>query len=137
MGSFLNSFGLSLAQNIYIMSKSLLGRLTTTSYGFFIGLSLTWFLVSLFVGGYFNYISLLTFLIFSAQAYFKHRVANLALGIIIMPASIFWGLQFMWMGGKTGFDAFTNVMIALSAASFAFSIILVFGYLRMSFSEER
>jgi ethanolamine transporter EutH len=118
------------------MSKSLLGKLTTMSYGFFIGLALTWFLVSFFVGGYVNYISLLTFVLFSAQAYFKIRMANLALGIILMPASIFWGLQFVWMGAKTGFDLFTNIMVALSAVSFALSIVLVFGYLKMSFDHS-
>lgn len=112
-------------------------RLVTTAHGYFTGLALTWFLVSFFVGGYVNYISLLTFAIFCAQLYFKHRVANLILGIIILPAAIFWGLQFLYAGGSGGFDAFVNVMLLLTLASIFFAIIMVFGYLKLSFGDDK
>lgn len=112
------------------------GKLVTVAQGYFTGLAITWFLVSLFVGGYFNYIALLTAILFSAQLYFKNRIANLALGIIILPAAIFWGLQFLAMGGSGGFDVFVNVMLLLAVASIVFSIILVFGYVKLSMGEE-
>lgn len=112
------------------------GKLVTVAQGYFTGLAITWFLVSLFVGGYVNYIALLTAILFSAQLYIKNRIANLALGIIILPAAIFWGLQFMAMGGSGGFDIFVNVMLLLAVTSIIFSIILVFGYIKLSFGEE-
>jgi hypothetical protein len=111
------------------------GKLVTVAQGYFVGLAITWFLVSFFVGGYFNYIALLTAILFIAQLYFKNRIANLALGIVILPAAIFWGLQFVAMGGSGGFDMFVNVMLFLSLASIVFSIILVFGYIRLSMGE--
>lgn len=112
------------------------GKLVTVAQGYFTGLAITWFLVSLFVGGYFNYIAILTAILFGAQLYIKNRIANLALGIIILPAAIFWGLQFVAMGGSGGFDVFVNVMLLLAFISIVFSIILVFGYIKLSFGEE-
>ncbi len=119
-----------------MISKNNYKKILTATYAFYIGLSLTWFLVSFFVGSYVNYISLLTFGIFCTQAWYRHRVANLALGIIVLPASIFGALYFLAWGGNTGFDAFINVMLALSVTSIVLSIFLVFSYLKMSFNTD-
>lgn len=116
--------------------KNTYERLATAAHIFYILLTLSWFITSYIVGSYINYISLLMFGIFCVQAYYNHRVSNLVLGLITMPASIFWGLQFLFIGGKTGFDAFTNIMMLLSVLSFVFSIILVFSYLKMSFGDN-
>jgi hypothetical protein len=133
-------FGLSLPPSqllLRFMAES--NKLTKSiliAYGFFIVLALAWFITSFVVGGYFNLVAFITLAVFSAQAYYKNRIANLVLGLIILPASIFWGLQFAYSGGKTGFDTFINVMLLLSATSLAMSIVLVFGYLKMSFGND-
>ena len=133
-------FGLSLPQLqllLRFMAES--NKLTKSiliAYGFFIALALAWFVTSYVVGNGFHWIAFVTMSVFSAQAYYKNRIANLVLGLIILPASIFWVLQFAYSGGKTGFDTFINVMLLLSATSLAMSIVLVFGYLKMSFGND-
>jgi hypothetical protein len=129
-------FRLSLTAGMGSMNKVLYGKLLTGAYAFFIGISLTWVIVSFVVGGYVNYVALMTLAVFGAQAYFRHRLANLALGIIILPASIFASLFFLSWGGKSGFDAFIGIMLSLSVISIGLSIFLVFSYLKLSFNAE-
>lgn len=118
------------------MSQSLYKKLLSAAYGFYIVMSAAWLITSFAVGGYFNYISLITLGIFSVQAYYRHRVANLALGIILLPASILGALFFLSWGGKSGFDSFIYVMLSLSVVSLILSIFLVFSYLRLSFNTD-
>lgn len=112
-------------------------KITYLAYGFYIFIAFSWFATSLLVGGYLNYIALITLLAFIAQAYYKHRVANLIFGILILPASIFWALQFVWEGGKNGFDAFISIMSILSVISIVLSVILLFSYMKQSFNTDK
>src|ERR1043166_2494715 len=96
------------------------------AYGFFILLGLGWFSGSLFVGGFFNYWAFLIMVVFGLQAYFRHKLTNLILGVLTLPLSILGTLQFIWFGQKTGFDLFVNLMIVLSVIGFILSLVLVF-----------
>lgn len=133
-------FGLSLPPSqllLRFMAES--NKLTKSiliAYGFFIVLALAWFITRLAVGGYVDWVSLVLLGVFCAQAYYKNRIANLVLGLILLPASVFRLLQFAYSGGQKGFDTFINVMLLLSATSLAMSIVLVFGYLKMSFGND-
>ena len=118
------------------MNKTQYSKLVFATYVFYMLISLAWFVTSLAVGGYINYFALVTLAAFAAQTFFKHRITNLVLGILMLPASIYGALFFLSWGGNSGFDTFISVMISLSVTSIAASIVLVFGYLKLSFSNE-
>jgi hypothetical protein len=118
------------------ISKATYRKIVTAAYAFFIGIALTWFLTSFFVGHTINYVALGSLAAFCMQAWYKNRVVNLTLGIIILPASIFGELYFLAWGLKSGFDAFIGVMATLALISLVFSIFLVFSYLKMSFDNN-
>lgn len=84
-----------------------------------------------------NYTVLFTFAIFCVQAYYNHRKANLAVGIVLLPVSIFGMLHFVAWGGRVGFDAFISTMIVLGLISIIASVILMFSYLKMSFDNDK
>jgi hypothetical protein len=107
------------------------------SYAFFMLLSLSWFLIELYESRAANYTVLFTFIIFCVQAYYNHRIANLAVGIVLLPISIFGLLHFISWGGKAGFDVFINTMIVLGIVSIVASVILIFSYLKMSFDNDK
>ncbi len=107
------------------------------AYGFYILLGTVWVIMNLLWGHYFNYQAFLVVAVFAVQAYYKHKLTNLLLGVILLGVSIFSALEFMLMGGKTGFDAFADIMIALSVISIVMSGILIFSYLKLSFMEPR
>lgn len=118
------------------MNKTTYSKLIIAIYVFYLLLSLAWLVTSFAVGGYINYFALVILAAFAAQTYFRHRITNLILGILMLPASIYGALFFLSWGGNSGFDLFINVMISLSVASIAASIVLVFGYLKLSFSND-
>lgn len=103
------------------------------AYGYFILLGLAWFVASM--SGGINYTALGIVAIFGIQAYFKHRLTNLLLGIVTFALSIFMLLQSISMGGKGGFDAFVNVLIAMSAVSVVLSLILMFSFMKLAFKD--
>jgi hypothetical protein len=123
------------AQRIMI-SKTLYKKLLIVVYAFYVLLALFWFLANYFMGGIVNYIAFISLAVFCAQAYYKHRIANLAFGIIILPASIFSALYFLSWGYKAGFDGFIFTMSFLSLCSIVLSIFLVFSYLKLSFDKD-
>lgn len=107
------------------------------SYAFFILLSALWFIIELYMSHAANYTVLFLFAIFCVQAYYNHRIANLAVGLVLLPISIFGLLHFIAWGGKAGFDTFISTMIVLGVISIAASVILVFSYLKMSFDNDK
>ncbi|MCF8449773.1 MAG: bestrophin family protein [Taibaiella sp.] len=119
-----------------MISKSLYKKLLIVVYAFYILLALFWFLANYFMGGIVNYIAFISLAVFCTQAYYKHRVANLAFGIIILPASIFSALYFLSWGYKAGFDGFIYTMSFISLFSIVLSIFLVFSYLKLSFDKD-
>jgi len=110
-------------------------KLVLAIYGFYILLSSVWITMNLVFGHYFNYQAFIVAAVFAVQAYYRHKLANLLLGILLLAVSIYAGLEFMLMGGKTGFDAFVNIMIGICIASVIMSGILIFSYTKLSFAE--
>ncbi|GAA4465860.1 hypothetical protein GCM10023093_18760 [Nemorincola caseinilytica] len=119
-----------------MLKKLTYRKFVYAAYGFFLLLSLAWFVVALYESHTLNYTALFTFAIFCVQAYYNHRMTNLVVGIILLPASIFGTLYFLSWGGKVGFDAFIGTMTALGVVSIAASLILAFSYLKMSFDSH-
>lgn len=110
-------------------------KLVYVAYCYYILISLGWFVASLAVGGYLNVTALGALAAFAVQLYYRHKVTHLVFGILLLAFSIFFGLQFLWLGGKRGFDLFSGTMSALAAISIIFSVVLVFGYLKISFKD--
>jgi hypothetical protein len=69
-------------------------------------------------------------------AYYRNRIANLTIGILLLPTSILSALFFLSWGLKSGFDGFIYTMTLLSVVSIALSIFLIFSYLRLSFDRD-
>ena len=109
--------------------------LVFVAYGYYILLGFSWFLASFIWGGFFNYWAFATILIFGVQAYFRQKLTNLILGILTFGLAIFSALQFTWMGSKTGYDLFVNIMLGVSILSIIISGILIFSYLKLSFND--
>jgi|GEM_PF-4033931 len=111
-------------------------KLVYAAYGFLILLSLSWVVAGFYAGGGINYNALIMLVIFTIQAYYNHRIANLVVGIIVLLISIFGTLHFVAWGGKAGFDPFIYGMVGAGILSIAASIILMFSYLKMSFEGK-
>lgn len=109
------------------------------AYGFYILLGLLWFIVSLMSTGRFNIQAFVLMAVFSAQAWFRHILTNLILGIISLALSIFMLLQEIEAANLFAKDAtvdgLTRGLIGFSFFSIAMSIILIFSYLKLSFKE--
>lgn len=108
------------------------------AYGFFILLGASWFFMSL--GGGFNATAFFIMTIFAVQAYYRHRITNLVLGILALFFSIFMLMETISslnLADKTvPFDGFAKAMVAIPLVSLVMSVVLVFGYLKMSFKEQ-
>jgi hypothetical protein len=111
-------------------------KLVNVAYGFYILLGLVWLLMSLFFGHYFSYQAFIILAVFAAQAWYKHLLTNLILGVLLIGISIFCALEFMLLGGKTGFDLFVNAMMGTCIVSVVMSGILVFSYMKLSFMDR-
>ncbi len=116
---------------------SLFEKLVYVAYGYYILVGAIWFFATLYFGHYFNYQAFIITAAFAVQAYYKHRLANLLLGIIIMAVSIFVSLEIASEGAKTSFDPFIDTLLAASVTSIIMSGILVFGYLKISFAGSK
>lgn len=110
------------------------------AYGFYILLGATWFVISFIDWRNFNYQAFSLVAIFSAQAYFRHRLTNLILGILSLFFSIFMVLSvidtFNLMAPNATYDALTKALLALSLCSMGMSIILMFSYTKLSFKPQ-
>lgn len=111
------------------------------AYGFYILLGLSWFLVSLMSKErHFNYSAFFILVTFGVQAYYRHRLTNLILGILALFFSIFMVLDvistFDLMAKNATYDAFVKSMLAFSVLSIVMACVLIFGYTKMSFKDE-
>lgn len=119
------------------MSKfSTYEKLVFVAYGYFILLALSWLMANMIFGGFLNPWASATVLAFGAQAYFRKRLTNLILGILTMGVSIFWLLEFIFLGKSGSFDLFVNIMLTLTVISIIFSGILIFSYTKLSFKDQ-
>ncbi len=121
------------------MNKTQYSKLVFATYVFYMLISLAWFVTSLAVGKSINLYALIAlgvFISFSLQTFYKIKLLNLIFGIIILPSSLFITLHLLWLGKNIGFDLFLRLLTTLSVTSIAASIILVFGYLKLSFNND-
>ena len=121
------------------MSKQLstYEKLVFVAYGYFILIALCWLTANIVFGGFFNPWASGTILLFAAQAYFRKKLTNLILGIVIFGVSIFWLLEFTFLGKTTGFDLFVNTMLTLALISIIMSGILIFSYTKLGFKDQQ
>ena len=107
------------------------------AYAFFMLLGLTWFVISFKEG--FNATAFFITVVFAVQGYYRHRLTNLILGVLALFYSIFTLMELIstynLMDKHAVYDGFVKGFIAASLVSIVMSIILVFGYLKMSFKE--
>ncbi len=106
------------------------------AYGFFILMGLTWFIMSYMSGGQFNYQAFIVIALFVVQAYYKHKLANLIIGVLCLALSIFMLLQSLLIGKHGGFDALAVGMTSMSIFSIIMSMILMFSYTKLSFKDQ-
>jgi len=114
--------------------------LVYVAYGFYILMGLTWFVVSFLSSGHFNLQAFMLVLVFSVQAYYKHVLTNLILGVLSLGLSIFMLLQEieaenLFAKGVVA-DTFTKVLIGFALLSIVLSIILIFSYSKLSFKDK-
>lgn len=117
---------------------TLFEKLVYIAYGFYILVAAMWVVMSLFYGHYFNYYAAFAIVVFSTQAYYRHKLTNLLAGIVIFFLSIISLLEFLSMGlrDKAGFDPFVAVMVGVSVTSIIMAGILIFSYLKLSFKDQ-
>ena len=111
------------------------------AYGFFILLGLAWFIMSFSSsGGHFNYTAFSIVVIFGVQAYFRHRLTNLILGILALFFSIFMLLDvissFDLMAKNASYGGGAKELLGLSVFSMVMSVIMIFGYTKLSFKDR-
>jgi hypothetical protein len=114
--------------------------LVYVAYGFYILLGLTWFIISFMSNGRFNVQAFFLIAVFAVQAWYRHILTNLILGVISLALSIFMLLQEIEAGNLfakgASFDGLTKALIGFSFVSIVMSIILVFSYLKLSFKDQ-
>jgi len=114
--------------------------LVYVAYAFFILLGFTWFLVSLMGSKFFNLQAFVIVLIFGVQAYYRHRLTNLILGLVSLACSIYMLLDviniFNLMARGATYDGFIKVMMLLPLAGIILSGILIFSYTKLSFKDQ-
>jgi hypothetical protein len=109
------------------------------AYGFYILFGASWFLMSFTGSGRFNYQAFTLLVVFGVQAYYRHRLTNLILGVLTLFLSFFMLMDvlstFNLMAKGATFDGLVKTLIGLCATSIIMSGILMFSYLKMSFKE--
>jgi hypothetical protein len=105
------------------------------AYGFYILIGLIWFALSFVYTGHFDYIAFSIIAVFSVQAYFRHKLTNLILGILTLFFSIFMLLQAVYEARHNHFNTMSVVFVSTWAFSLIMSGILIFSYLRLSFKD--
>ena len=110
------------------------------AYAFYILLGLSWFVMTFTSSGRFNYTAFFILVTFSVQAYYRHKLTNLILGVLSLFYSIFMLLDvintFDLMAKTAVYDGITKLLLGLSLFSMVLSIILVFSYAKLTFKDE-
>ncbi|MES2702221.1 MAG: hypothetical protein V4649_06255 [Bacteroidota bacterium] len=105
------------------------------AYGYFFLLGLGWFVTSFMSTG-FNYQAFLIVAVFAAQAYFRHRLTDLIIGLLILGLSIFMLLQSIEIIKAGKLEDLGKVMLGMSVISIVMSLILMFSYVKLSFRDK-
>lgn len=111
-------------------------KLVFVVYGYFITVGVLWLSASLYFGGGFSYWAFSLIAVFGSQAYFRQKLTNLIIGVLVLGASIFGSLEFASLGHKISFDGFISTMLGVCVTSLLMSIVLIFSYTKLSFGSE-
>ena len=110
------------------------------AYGFYLLLGLSWFLVSLLSGGFFNTIAFIITAAFGAQFYFRHRITNLILGVLALFLSIWMLLDVVntlnLMDKHATQDGYSRGWLWFCVLSMVMAGILIFSYTKLSFKDQ-
>jgi hypothetical protein len=109
------------------------------AYAFYILLGASWFYMSFSGSGRFNYQAFMLAVVFGVQAYYRHRLTDLILGVLTMFLSIFMLMDvlntFDLMAKGAVIDGFIKILLGLCFFSIIMSGILMFSYLKLSFKD--
>ena len=109
------------------------------AYSYYLLLGLVWFGMSMLRAHQFNATALFIVIAFATQFYFKHRLTNLILGILALFFSIWMLLDvfssFDLMAKNAHIDGLSGGLMAFCFVSMIMSVILVFGYTKLSFKD--
>jgi hypothetical protein len=90
-------------------------------------------------GHRFNYQAFMLVAVFAIQAWYRHRLTNLILGILTLFFSIFMLMDvlnsFDLMAKGAQFDLLVKSLLGLCIFSMILSGILMFSYLKLSFKD--
>ncbi len=106
------------------------------AYAYFILLGSIDLILSFLWGGVFSYLGFFVVAVFALQAWHKHKLLNLILGVLVLACSIFATLEFLAKAHKIGFNFFTGVMSGISLGGILMGIVLIFSYTKLSFKDR-
>lgn len=110
------------------------------AYAFYILMGATWFIISFMGSGHFNLQAFMLVAVFSVQAWYKHALTNLILGILSLALSIFMLLQVLADGNLFAkgvvVDALSKSLMGFGCFSIAMSLVLIFSYVKYGFKER-
>ena len=105
------------------------------AYGYFVLLGLTFLVMRLYFSHQLSYMALLVIGVFAAQAWYRHKLSNLIIGVITLGVSIFSLLEFLASGFANPVNLFSGTMLSLAVLGIIFSGLLIFSYVKLSFME--
>ncbi len=106
------------------------------AYAYFILLGVIDIILSFLWGGIISYVALFVVAVFGVQAWHRHKLLNLILGVLALACSIFATLEFLSKGHKIGFNFFVGVMSGISIGGILMGGILIFSYTKLSFKDR-
>ncbi len=110
-------------------------KMVLVAYGYFALLGLVFLVLRLYFSHTFSYIALFVIGVFAAQAWYRHKLSNLIIGVIALAVSIFSLLEFLAAGFAKPVNLFSGTMLLLAVLGILFSGLLIFSYVKLSFKE--
>jgi len=115
--------------------------LVFVAYGFYFLLGVIWFVMSMANSHVFNVQAFTLVVAFSVQMYYRHKLTNLILGVVVLFLSI-WMLMSLInapdgvTNGRNIYDSFTKGLMLFSVLSIVLAGILMFSYTKLSFKDR-
>ena len=114
--------------------------LVNIAYWFYLLLGIVWFAGTLYKDSKFNPIALLVVAVFGFQMYYRHKIANLIIGVLSMFFSFFMLMEVMnrynLLAKNADFTAGAKFLVGMAVLSIFLSGILIFNYGRVVNGER-
>ena len=115
-------------------------KLVYVAYGYYLLLGGAWLLITLLSAGHFNLTAFIIVLVFGLQAYFRHLLANLIIGVVALFLSFFMLMDvlntFDLLSKNAEFNTVARILLAMAVCSIGMAGILIFSYSKLMVSEE-